>query len=811
MAVDIKVNLDIDIQDGIQKIKSQIKEAKQEVNDSFDLDLDGVDDLDDFEIPDEKTTKVSLERDDESFNDVLGEIAEFSSETQDVDVKLNKTGSIRVSDKNADVNLFVVNETAFKEDVQQVVDDADTSVSLDFKDKDKEVDVNLGIGNYTKFKKKVQGAVDDADTDVTPELDASSVNSIDTDDIDSGSVDIEPVLAGQSRFRADLYMLLHGHQMDVDVGGDFSSFYGKLGAAQKAINNAGGNINVGASSSQSGSNGGSSGGNGGGITKSQGGDIKRKLTHINGHVNTDFGSSDFATIKRKLESIKTNTSGLITRSQGGDIKRKLNSIKSNTDSIITKAQGGGIKRRLTNLKKAVKNSQPRKVTNWRKMRGSKNNSSSSGGNGNGGGGGGNGFGLGGGGGGDDDLDGVGGKTKRVLGKLVPTFAGLYQAVAILLPAILGAATQLAGLAVAAGGGVAAAAAPAVLGLLGGSADSLEGSVAQMEQRVKDMKGELFGIFEPVFDTFTDDTGRVFSAIIENAGRLTDELSGLDMFTGLGIGVLEVLTSGVEDVANVFMSMGSEISKVTMFFANLLATKAPEFLRFLMEEGVANIDTLGALGALVVSLADFFYSLFVNVLNVAAIFAGLIPVINKLTAFFENKLVQSVITVIGGLLGIAYVVSVLSSAFMGFLGVMAAINAALLTTGIASTIVTFALGGLETVITVLLVKLPYLLAELFAISTALGLIATLATLATAGLAAVGGAYAIGQIGGGIANSIGDVNDDSMGGRGNNSRFGANGGGDTTINIAGNADDAAVQRILDVTEGSKNRSSMSDGQF
>jgi len=390
-----------------------------------------------------------------------------------------------------------------------------------------------------------------------------------------------------------------------------------------------------------------------------------------------------------------------------------------------------------------------------------------------------------------------------LSNLRPTFGRVRAVIYTLLPALIGLGGQL--LAVAAGMTALTAAAGLVtaLGLLGGESETLEGSMASAEEKVNDLKQELFEVVEPIADLFAPVTDDLFDEVVNNVRGLTDEFAALRPLTSVIFDALNGTGVIVEELLQSVIRLGPRLESMAGTFGNIIVSGLPEFFNNIFKEGLRTSDVLIKVGVLAFELGRIIYFVSKSIASLISIFAVLTPVLSFVADILGSRIGQSLLIIIGYLTSLI-VIGLAFSKLVGFLATMIMILNTAMTTqlGILGVLkstwtgrwIMDAIGGITKLIG-WVAGLNSVLAQ----AAALMSIVTLGAAAIAGLGALtAGAATV------VGNNLSGNNPAAQGGGGNTYN-------DVTMNFQGDMDNASQKKMEDVARGVMYQDDLSGGAF
>jgi hypothetical protein len=396
--------------------------------------------------------------------------------------------------------------------------------------------------------------------------------------------------------------------------------------------------------------------------------------------------------------------------------------------------------------------------------------------------------------------------KNAIGKVQPTFAGIYAVLSALLPVIAGLAVQAVGLAAAFGALGGAAAALGGLGLLGGESDSLAGSVANAEEKLNSFKSDLFQIFEPVADAFADDSAAIMDAFLNSIGRVTDEARGLQQFTSIVTSLFPYMAEALEGSLAVVNKHSDAIGRLAEAAGQLIAGGLPKFLDALLNEGLSSVDQFSDVVKLLASMGYVALTVVDNLMNFLQMLSGIGRGLRAVGALLSNEAIQKLLIMAFTALSVIGVLSFLSSALTMVAGTLGTLVVAFKAgSGWATIFSSTLLGTVVSAIATSIKAIGALTIQLLTLEGVLARIAGLMIVVTGGLALLGAAGALLSVGSGAIdafNSTGSPPDGRGGGLGG-------GGGDTNITVEGDMDNQSLQSIRDITEEQNSKRSSQGG--
>jgi hypothetical protein len=383
--------------------------------------------------------------------------------------------------------------------------------------------------------------------------------------------------------------------------------------------------------------------------------------------------------------------------------------------------------------------------------------------------------------------------KRVMGRLKPTMGRMYQIVALLLPAIGALAVQMGSLAIAAGGLVALGGGAALLGALGGEADTLAGSVSNLETQMGDFKKALFQAIQPAADQFAPLFNSVLESIVTNVGRVADKMRAFDNMEGFLTAGIRGAATMFNDIADAFLKFKPQIKAVTAAIGALIVSNAGNFFEALIKEGLSSVDTIMMVLNGLFMLGRVVFAVLKNVLNFVAVLSGLSGLLSFIADILGNRFVQAgiiVISVIGVLIGLLYVLAIAVS--------IVSTNTITLSAILGTSFIQSVLGAIPALIN--------LITTLGVLETILISIVALASAITFGAVLFGALSSFGAVmnqkptgerldtGGGSFSSMGNTNITN----------------NNTFNVK-NPDETDMQAMKDIASGTIQQNNVGNGEF
>ncbi|WP_330630659.1 hypothetical protein [Halocatena halophila] len=365
------------------------------------------------------------------------------------------------------------------------------------------------------------------------------------------------------------------------------------------------------------------------------------------------------------------------------------------------------------------------------------------------------------------------KLGSTLKKYRPTIQQWWNLIALMAPMLFTATAGALGLVAALGALAGVGAAIGGLGLLG-YGDGLEGSMDEARKRLKKLAESVYGILRPVIATFNPIVEAIFSSIPGEVQSLVGPLENLSQFGGFfeqAVGgtfdFIRQLIVAVNSLSGPLTEIGGKFGKI---FGNLII----KLFKGLVKELHNNQTAFLRIAKIIGSVVFILYNLMSAVSFVLTVFEPLFNILAGVSSLLSNKFVvglMSALLVIGTVIGAVWALS----------AAVAALNSQLFIT--AGQAMIAVVKGLYMVIQAALASIP-------AIGSLTGAVATLAaaiTVATLGLAALlGGMAAMSTM-------------DSMSGAGGSSGSGygndPGGGATTIINVDGDVNNRAYQRLQD----------------
>lgn len=390
---------------------------------------------------------------------------------------------------------------------------------------------------------------------------------------------------------------------------------------------------------------------------------------------------------------------------------------------------------------------------------------------------------------------------KTLAKYRPRIMMWWQLIALLIPmmitlagAALGAAAALGGLAVA-GGAILG------LGLLGYGENAAE-SMKMLQERIKEVKSELFDTLRPAMKAFNPLVDQFLSNLAPAAQKLVGPLQRLGGFEGFfgeaGGGFVRFLV----DVVDLIADLRPKIEAVAGVLGSVFGDLIIKLLRWAVEEIHRNMGAFLQLGSILGSLVVILYNASKAVSFVLAPFAPLFKIVAGLSSLLSNRWVTSILSAVTALLllggvihGLNFLMMKLTAeAIAGAVAGMAALvkQTILLAISMART----AASGIAAMITGMYGLISSAL-------TAIGVVGALnaALAATVALIAATGVGALlvlagGAVGGAfLGKTHSSASDLGGGGGGGFGGYGGGGGGGATINIYGDVGNTEYQKMKD----------------
>lgn len=407
------------------------------------------------------------------------------------------------------------------------------------------------------------------------------------------------------------------------------------------------------------------------------------------------------------------------------------------------------------------------------------------------------------------VDGALGVVGRTMNKLRPTIGQIYSIVALLIPVLIGFAGAAGAVAIALGGLATAGLAIGVLGALGGEADTLSGSLNDLEEQMQNFKQGLFQAIQPAADTLAPLFEMFLNTIVNQASRLNDELAGFAQFGNLfqrgivgSVDLVERLFQEINNLAPILSGLGVSIGK-------LIKTKLPGFFRAAVIEAQQNKDVLSDTLNVFWDLLRVVYQVSIFILNLISALRPLEYVFSTIADLLGNRIIRSLLVFLAAVGAIIGTVVIMSKILGTLIGVMFALNGQLILQGSllgalkatwAGTWIASAIKGISGLITMVM-----------SLNGALGVAATLATvlasaltLGAAGAIAIGAGSKIMDIATG--NSV-DAQPTSTGAA-TGRKPGSN---DVTMNFYGDMENQSRQKMVDAVNEVNGQRDLSKGRF
>jgi len=351
--------------------------------------------------------------------------------------------------------------------------------------------------------------------------------------------------------------------------------------------------------------------------------------------------------------------------------------------------------------------------------------------------------------------GSGGFLEGLMKKVKPSMRKWTNLLAMLLPMIITLAAAVGGLIAAFGGLAIAGAAAFAFGAWG---------LDDFQAKLNDLKSDLSGLFEPVKEMFAPFVDRFMDLAPSRMKPLVDAFTSLSGFEGLISDSFVGLVNWVSKAITRMSNFRREISDILGIVGSAFGDSIINFMQFLVETTAENRVQFLRLASVLGNIVAIIFNVSKVVSFAIANFDWLFAALAKVSAALSNKFVVGLLTAIAT-----------GFAFYKILQAIVWIMSGSLIASIGK-----ALAGLYNLITTLSV------AAGISWSLAAGIAA-----ATAGLAALAGIAAMEQ----MKNQTPGPSTGGMGGPMGGSPSGsANGGsGDTYINIEGNADKDALNKM------------------
>lgn len=257
----------------------------------------------------------------------------------------------------------------------------------------------------------------------------------------------------------------------------------------------------------------------------------------------------------------------------------------------------------------------------------------------------------------DAIEGKALSVRKILAKVKPTMGRMYSIIALLLPAVGALAVQMGSLAIAMGGILGIGAGVTLLGALGGEADTLAGSVTNLENRMKDFKQALFQAIQPAADQFAPLFNAVLESIVTNVGRVADKVRAFDNMEGFLTAGIRGAATMFNDIADAFLKFKPQIKAVTAALGSLILTNAGNFFEALIKEGLNSVGTIMQVMNGLFMLGRVVFAILKNILNFVAVLSGLSGILSFVADILGSKLFQSLFivgTVVATVIGVLYV-------------------------------------------------------------------------------------------------------------------------------------------------------------
>jgi hypothetical protein len=347
---------------------------------------------------------------------------------------------------------------------------------------------------------------------------------------------------------------------------------------------------------------------------------------------------------------------------------------------------------------------------------------------------------------------------------LPTMRMWWSVIGALLPLLI--STVGAALGLAAAFGTVAGAGAAFIGLgLVGHAQNMDAAMQQAQQRVKDLKAELFSAFQGPAQAFAPIQARIFDMIPGEATRLAESLESLTVFEDTVIMSIRGLIGWASSLIGLLVGYRDEIDQAVGRFGTIIGKNINNFIAFVIEEVAKNQGSLIAFGSLLKDIIIIIFNLAKMFSGVMVAFAPLIEAFRAFTGLLQNDFLKTLFVAVATFLLLSNLFAKIGLGAMikGFYGMASSMMSATVTA-----------GSLGAALEAIRAKLLSILAI-----TGIGLV----------LAAAGSAFA--------AHQTSKMTSDTGGGAGSGG-FGA--GGQTVINnqditVQGDMDRQSLDRLGD----------------
>jgi hypothetical protein len=253
------------------------------------------------------------------------------------------------------------------------------------------------------------------------------------------------------------------------------------------------------------------------------------------------------------------------------------------------------------------------------------------------------------------------RLKPTMGKYMQLLAAMIPIAVALAPALLGVAGAMGAVALAGGSMIG-------LGLLG-HADSLAGSMAEAEHRTKELKQELFQVFQPAAQQFAPIQSRAFDelpGLLGRDGGIAEKIEGMGRFEDTLFQVGYALVGGLEESLQVLLDNERAIENLTEGAVAFITTELPKFLQFLFDAATNNQGLLKAIGKDLFKLVGAAYQLSIALVKVLTAFSPLVDILVFISNLLNSKIIVGLVAMIGWLFVLGKAAGILSTLAGGFM-------------------------------------------------------------------------------------------------------------------------------------------------
>jgi hypothetical protein len=384
---------------------------------------------------------------------------------------------------------------------------------------------------------------------------------------------------------------------------------------------------------------------------------------------------------------------------------------------------------------------------------------------------------------------------RVLNRVRPRIGQIYNAIAALIPVLIGLAGSLAATGVAIGSALAVGGLIGILGAFGSEATTLQGTMDDLEDQMQSFKRSLFQAIQPAADTFGGAFDKALDIVLAKTRTLNDEFINLQRFEGLFLDGIRGTGNLLENLLQTTNRLSPQIQQLTRRYGGIIASGLPGFLAAATQEAFEHQNAVIDVLEVFWSFARVIYNASVVLLEFISAFSFLGGILSFVADLLNDRFVRALLIILGTLatlttllLGVGFAVASLNALLLANGGIVSALGATWL-----GGFVTKAIGGITTLIGWVASLNSWLTATL----------ALLSAITLGGVLLAGGIAAAGALSAKPATSM-------PGGTG---RSPATGSSTTNIeqNFYGDMDEQSRQRMMDVAELQDWQSSNASGKF